>query len=74
MKFIFYDFECTQEEGKHVPNFVVEQSICNKCEKDPVTSEAMCKNCGSHCNLCDKFEKKKMNGKGMPVMVVVKGK
>ena len=35
-KFIFYDFECTQEEGKHVPNFVVAQSICNKCEKDPI--------------------------------------
>ena len=23
----------------------------------PVTSEATCKNCGSHCNLCDKFDK-----------------
>ena len=27
-KFIFYDFECTQESGNHVPNFVVAQSIC----------------------------------------------
>ena len=26
-KFIFYDFECTQENGNHVPNFVVAQSI-----------------------------------------------
>ena len=33
MKFIFYDFACTQENGKHVPNSVVAQSVCNECEK-----------------------------------------
>ena len=43
-KFIFYDFECTQEEGKHVPNFVVAHSICNSCEKESITHEATCKN------------------------------
>ena len=57
-KFIFYDFECTQEEGKHEPNFVVAHSICNTCEKEPVTAQSTCKNCGSHCQLCDKFNKK----------------
>ena len=57
-KFIFYDFECTQEEDKHVRNFVVAHSICNNCEKESITHEATCKNCGSHCNLCDKFDKK----------------
>ena len=57
-KFIFYDFECTQENGKHVPNFVVAHSIFNDCESEPVTGESTCKNCGSRCHLCDKFNKK----------------
>ena len=57
-KFIFYDFECTQEEGKHEPNFVVVHSICNTCEKEPVTAQSTCKNCVSRCQLCDKFNKK----------------
>ena len=57
-KFIFYDFECTQETGKHEPNFVVAHSICNQCEDNPVTAEATCKNCGSRCMLCDKFNEK----------------
>ena len=57
-KFIFYDFECTQEEEKHEPNFVVAHSICNTCEKEPVTAQSTCKNCGSRCQLCDKFNKK----------------
>ena len=57
-KFIFYDFECTQENGKHTPNFVVAQSICTHCESKPITSEATCNNCGSRCQLCDKFDKK----------------
>ena len=54
-KFIFYDFECTQSDGKHRPNFVVAHSICNECENNPVTAEATCKNCGSRCIICDKF-------------------
>ena len=54
-KFIFYDFECTQVDGKHRPNFVVAHSICNECENNPVTAEATCKNCGSRCIICDKF-------------------
>ena len=57
-KFIFYDFECTQENGKHTPNFVVAQSICTHCESKAITSEATCNNCGSRCQLCDKFDKK----------------
>ena len=54
-KFIFYDFECTQVDGKHRLNFVVAHSICNECEANPVTSESTCKNCGSRCIICDKF-------------------
>ena len=56
-KFIFYDFECTQESGNHVPNFVVAQSICTKCEDDPITEKATCNNCGTRCTFCDKFNK-----------------
>ena len=56
-KFIFYDFECTQETGKHVPNFVVAHSICNMCEDTPVTDTATCKNCGSRCMICEGFNK-----------------
>ena len=52
-KFIFYDFECTQVDGKHRPTFVVAHSICNECEDDPVTSKSTCKNCGSRCIICD---------------------
>ncbi|MCG8622527.1 MAG: DNA polymerase [Proteobacteria bacterium] len=56
-KFIFYDFECTQEDGKHVPNFVVAQSICPNCEEESVTEKATCNNCGSRCDLCKQFNK-----------------
>ena len=57
-KFIFYDFECTQESGKHEPNFVVAHSICSQCQDNPVTATATCKKCGSRCMLCDKFNDK----------------
>ena len=56
-QFIFYDFECTQVDGKHKPNFVVAHSICTTCEDSPVTSESTCNNCGSRCMICDKFNK-----------------
>ena len=54
-KFIFYDFECTQVDGKHKPNFVVAHSICSDCEDNPVNSLSTCNNCGSRCILCDQF-------------------
>ena len=57
-KFIFYDFECTQESGKHEPNFAVAHSICSKCEDNPVTPTAICYNCGSRCMLCDMYNEK----------------
>ena len=56
-KFIFYDFECTQVDGKHKPNFVVAHSICTTCEDSPVTSESTYNNYGSRCMICDKFNK-----------------
>lgn len=59
-KFIFYDFECQQdnEKGVHIPNLVVAHSVCKKCEHDPVTPNSTCNNCGSRCKLCGKFNKK----------------
>ena len=56
-KFIFYDFECTQETGKHVPNLVISHSICSQCEHEEINSESKCSNCGSRCNECKKFNK-----------------
>ena len=63
-KFIFYDFECTQEGGKHEPNFVVAHSICSMCEDNPVTETATCKYCGLRCMLCEISMIKKKIGKG----------
>ena len=57
-KFIFYDFECTQDKGEHVPNFVVAHCICSNCESEPITPDSKCKECGSRCELCNKFDKK----------------
>ena len=65
-KFIFYDFECTQEDGKHKPNFVVAQSICSQCESNPVTDKATCRNCGSRCSICDKFNQKEKDWEREP--------
>ena len=58
-KFIFCDFECTQDKGEHVPNFVVAYCICSNCESEPITPDSKCKECGSRCELCNKFDKKK---------------
>ena len=65
-KFIFYDFECTQETGKHEPNFVVAHSICSECEDYPVTETATCNNCGSRCMLCDKYNEKESDWERNP--------
>ena len=65
-KFIFYDFECTQESGKHEPNFVVAHSICSECEDYPVTKTATCKNCGSRCILCDSYNEKEKDWEREP--------
>ena len=53
-KFIFFDFEATQESGEHQPNFVIAQSQCNDCDDESST----CNTCGSRCNRCDKIDTK----------------
>ena len=42
-KFIFYDFESTQESGEHQVNFCVAHRSCDKCMHLPV--DAYCKTC-----------------------------
>ena len=67
-KFIFYDFECQQdnEEKKHIPNYVVSQSSCNECEKENETPVAKCYNCGSRCNMCNQYNKELKEYERMP--------
>ena len=31
VKFIFYDFECDQSQGIHVPYYCIAQKVCEKC-------------------------------------------
>jgi hypothetical protein len=54
-RFIFYDFESTQNsEGIHIPNLVVAQSSCRNCESD-YDSSRFCNTCGTRCTSCDKW-------------------
>ena len=59
-KFLFYDFECTQDQdGEHVPNLVVVQSSCSFCEETcEVTETTKCAFCGSRCDKCIKLVEK----------------
>ena len=43
-KYIYFDFECTQETGVHVPNYCVAQKCCVDCCEDPLENE--CVRCG----------------------------
>lgn len=63
-KFIFYDFECTQESGRHIPNLVVAHSACSQCEEegdclDGDMSKKYCGVCGTRCSNCDSWNGKK---------------
>lgn len=56
-KYVFYDFECMQETGVHIPNLCVAHITCAKCiNREDV--EAPC-SCGSRCNKCYKWNKSK---------------
>ena len=67
-KFIFYDFECQQDNEKkqHIPNYVVSQSSCDECEEENVTPAAKCYNCGSRCNMCNQYNKELKEYERMP--------
>ena len=57
-KFIFYDFECTQDSGKHIPNLVVTQTACVFCQHQEKAER--CAYCGNKCEHCFKAMKKIM--------------
>ena len=44
--FIFFDFECMQETGIHIPNFCVAHRACKQCIQEPIFS---------HCPYCSKI-------------------
>lgn len=57
-KFIFLDFEATQDTGEHSPGYVVAQSVCDSCQNEDCNDETKCNSCGSRCESCSKIEKK----------------
>jgi G:T-mismatch repair DNA endonuclease (very short patch repair protein) len=57
-RFIFYDFECTQNENDtHIPNLVVAQSCCEDCEHS-YNDSRFCNTCGTRCSRCDQWSNK----------------
>ena len=43
--YIYFDFECTQENGIHVPNLCVAHRVCHCCDRLPINEP--CKRCES---------------------------
>ena len=54
---IFFDFECTQNSGEHVPNFVVAHTTCSECIARPHTPTSTCGRCGNRCSMCNDLRK-----------------
>ena len=67
-KFIFYDFECQQDNelNQHIPNYVVSHSTCDECEKNEVTSNSKCYKCGSRCDMCNQYNSELKEYEKMP--------
>ena len=78
-KFLFYDFECYQQNEIHVPNYVIAISVCDFCKDSEFNENSICSTCGSRCLLCDKFNMKEKEYEKLPChgcgkrMVVFKG-
>ena len=62
-RFIFFDFEARQENGKHIANFVIAQSVCSDCESHSLDK---CNTCGSRCSACDRWDNKLNEFADMP--------
>ena len=45
--FIFFDFECRQDSGVHIPNYCMAHRACDLCIDKPLDF---------HCNTCSEFE------------------
>ena len=52
-KYMFFDFECTQESSIHVPNFAVAQTVCGVCVEQPCNPDSKCHSCSTRCALCN---------------------
>ena len=50
-KFRFFDFECTQDTGVHVPNLCCVQIVCEMCADEAGVDEALCKRCGDEKHM-----------------------
>ncbi|KAG1661834.1 Death-associated inhibitor of apoptosis 2 [Nymphon striatum] len=44
--YIFFDFECTQDTGIHIPNYCVALKVCSRC----INNFGICSSCGDHSN------------------------
>lgn len=45
-------------QPRHVPNFVVAQTVCDGCKDEPLTPGSKCDGCGSRCSQCDAWDNK----------------
>lgn len=54
-RIIYFDCETAlDEDGRHVPNFILAQSTCRKCEDSPYDPQDKCSLCGTRCKRCPK--------------------
>ena len=44
-------------QPRHVPNFVVAQTVCEVCLNDELTPESICDECGTRCLECNAWDK-----------------
>ena len=65
-KMLFFDYECMQNTGVHIPNLVVAMSSCSVCENNPVTDESKCSECGSRCEYCATWNEKEKDFERKP--------
>ena len=50
---LYFDFECEQDSGQHIPNFLVAETTCDGCTEQELIKESKCVECGKRCSLCD---------------------
>ena len=53
-------------QSRHVPNFVVAQSVCEKCLNQLLADGSTCHTCGSRCPKCDQFDPKSETYRNVP--------
>ena len=58
-KYIFYDFECQQETGEHVPNLVVARWTCTDCLDSPKGDDPDIQFKIDQCKLCNAPQKQR---------------